>query len=566
VVYQQDPLDFSFARQARPGFVPRPSQLPEEVRRESNPYGFVGRDGPILALERALRRPPAGILISGLGGVGKTTLARGFIQWLDATDGLGEGCFWFTFADIRTAEFVFNRMGETLFGPQFIPLDLDKKVEALAAAFREHKFLIVWDNLESVRGIPGTAVAPNLSEADQRLLTRFLDRLRGAPTKVLITSRSPEDWLGNQRRFLLPLGGLEGEERWDYCTAILRDLGLRIDRNAPDLVKLMDLLAGHPLAMRVMLPRLAERPAAWLVEVLRSRLSDLDPDDDEAQARLYATLRFAQESLPADVQPLLIPLALHEGFMVAEYLEVMAQQVDARWTRARIDDLAEALVAAGLLHDHGQATFQMHPVLTGFLRSALLPTAADIARDTWTRAFVDVMGRVADDLAPRPLHEQRGGFHYNGANFHHALGEAERLGIHVGFASLIQALAAYAQNISNLEAADGLFERLASHHRTQGNQQGEAAALHHLGMIAAERRDFAAAEQWYRRSLAIKEKQGNEHIAASTYHHLGIIAAERRDFTAAEQWYRRSLATSEKQGDEHGSAITYHQLGRIAEK
>ena len=154
VLYQQDPLDFSFARQARASFVRRPSKLPAEVQQERNPYGFVGRDGAILALERAMRRPPAGILISGLGGVGKTTLARGFLQWLDATDGLGEGCFWFSFVDVRTAEYVFNRMGEALFGPQFIPADMEKKIEALAAAFREHKFVIVWDNFEVGPGDP----------------------------------------------------------------------------------------------------------------------------------------------------------------------------------------------------------------------------------------------------------------------------------------------------------------------------------------------------------------------------------------------------------------------------
>ena len=71
-----------------------------------------------------MHRKPAGLLIQGLGGVGKTTLARGFLQWLQATDGLGKGGFWFTFQDIRSAEFVFNRMGEALFGPQFITAEM----------------------------------------------------------------------------------------------------------------------------------------------------------------------------------------------------------------------------------------------------------------------------------------------------------------------------------------------------------------------------------------------------------------------------------------------------------
>ncbi|MFI5117919.1 MAG: CHAT domain-containing protein [Terriglobales bacterium] len=65
VLYQQDPLSFSFVTDAQKQFVPRASKLPEELRREKNPYGFIGRDSAILELERAMRRPPAGILIQG---------------------------------------------------------------------------------------------------------------------------------------------------------------------------------------------------------------------------------------------------------------------------------------------------------------------------------------------------------------------------------------------------------------------------------------------------------------------------------------------------------------------
>jgi len=566
VLYQQEPLDFSFAKVATQAKEPAPSKLPAEVLNNRDPYGFVGRDGPLLELERAMRRPPPAILIQGLGGVGKTTLARGFLQWLDATNGLGEGSFWFGFQEIRSAEYVFNRIGEALFGGTFATAGVEDKINGLAQAFQEHRFVIVWDNFEVVQGIPGTHVTANLSAEDQNLLARFLDKLRGGATKVIITSRSPEDWLGHERRFLLPLGGLEGEERWEYCTAILRDLGKTINRDDKDLVELMKLLGGHPLAMRAILPRLENLTARDVANALRSNLAALGVGVDDAQAKMTATLAFVEQSLPGELRPLLVLLAMHEGFVDADYLEDMAKAVDAIWSRERIDRLLQILVTAGLLRDRGQAVHELHPALTGFLRSNCLDASPAEIRDAWARAFVDVVGTLADQLAPKQLHEQRAGFHLLGASFYFALNEAERLGMDQHLGALIQSLAAYAQNIRDYRSASDLFRRLGQHHQTLENFEGEAAAYHQLGRIAQEQRDFSAAEQWYRKSLDIKEKQGNEHGAAITYHQLGMIAEEQRDFSAAEQWYRKSLATWEKQGNEHNAAITYHQLGSIAQE
>jgi hypothetical protein len=213
VLYQQSQLDLSFAANATASV--SESQLPEQFRKENNPYGFIGRDGAVLSLERAMHRAPAGILIQGLGGIGKTTLARGFVRWLEDTNGLGEGAFWLDFREIRSAEYVLNRIGEPIFGTNFGSAGIEAKLEALVKALREHRFVIVWDNFESASGIAGTSITANLPDKDRALLAQFLDGLRGGATKVLITSRSEEDWLGPQRRWKLPLGGLDGEERWE---------------------------------------------------------------------------------------------------------------------------------------------------------------------------------------------------------------------------------------------------------------------------------------------------------------------------------------------------------------
>jgi hypothetical protein len=81
----------------------------------------------------------------------------------------------------------------------------------LARLLKEHPFIIVWDNFEVVQGIPGTEVLPLLPEKDHSLLLAFLKRLRGGKSKVIVTSRSEEEWLGVER-LKISLGGLEHEE------------------------------------------------------------------------------------------------------------------------------------------------------------------------------------------------------------------------------------------------------------------------------------------------------------------------------------------------------------------
>ena len=153
------------------------------------------------------------------------------------------------------------------------------------------------------------------------------------------------------------------------------------------------------------------------------------------------------------------------------------------------------------------------------------------------------MGRVANPLALRELHEQRVPFLVQGANFHFALGLAERLPMDQSFAALTQSLASYALNSRDFVEASRLFAVLAKHCAARGNARGEAIAYHQLGRIAEEQREFATAREWYLKSLDIEEKQGNLHGAAGTYHQLGILAGLQGSFEDCCRWLARSIAS-----------------------
>ncbi len=567
VAYQQEPFDFDFLGEHGTAKAEdeKRIQLPEEAR-EQGPYGFIGRDGLLLDLERAMRRRPGGILIHGLGGVGKTTLAQGFVKWLHDTEGLGMGCIWIRFSeDIRTADHMLNRMGAML-GDRFLMLNAEAKVDLLVRVFREHPFVIVWDNFELAAGIEGTGIKASLAEGQFSLLRRFVEGIKGSRTKVIITSRSNESWLGRENRVKVDVGGLDGEERWEFLDRVITDLGLSVDRADKALSDLVDRLGGHPLAMQVVLPMIEDRTPGALLKLYDSSLAGLGAVNDRGAERFFATLRMAEEMLAADLRPLLVPLACHERFVDIDYLESITKAAEQPWDRGRIESFCRALSGMGLLRLRFAewGVYEMHPALGTYLRAR--QAAAPKGADDWQRAFVTVMAHLAGEYAAKEAHEQRTVFFLNGANFSRALEMAARSEMHEEEFHLLQALAAYAQNTHNYDPAHILFERLSETPFATKNDEARAGAFHQLGSIAEERRDLDAAEKWYRKSLEIKEKQGNEHGAAITYHQLGSIAEERRDLDAAEKWYRKSLEIKEKQGNEHGAASTYHQLGRIAQE
>jgi tetratricopeptide (TPR) repeat protein len=604
VLYQQAPLAFEFAAQsARVEAVP--SRLPEAARQGFDGAGFVGRDGEILQLERALHDPHhSAILIQGMGGQGKTALAKAFLRWLEQTGGLGDGVFWFSFESCRNVEAFFNRLGEQLFGPDFTRHKWEERLRQVTEECRKKRLRIVWDNFESVLGVPGTEVTGLLSDEDAAILRRFLFDLRQGRSKVLITSRSPETWLDPQSGptsvlRLRSLGGLDGEERWELASAILQTHGLTRQAESPALHDLIESLRGHPLSMRVVLPRLRERAASDLLVALRNNVADLrSANAEDAELRLFALLKLATEDLPAAWRPLL--LGLHEGFVDGDHLAAMATQVDAGCTRQTVDDFLAALARGGLLRDHGRQVFEMHPALAGYLRTT--PGSKDGQRLAWGRAFIGAMSSVAVRFSPLEAHQQRAVAYLHQANFQAARRAAREAGLHADYSALTEALASFAQRRRDFRTAGELYRALAEHHQERWELGQSATAYHHLGMIAREERDletargwyvralavgklsgnedaatydelgridleqrnFAASREWYLKSLDVTQKQGKEQHAARTLHQLGLVAEQELDFAAAREWYLKSLAIKEKHGNEHDAAITYHQLGMLA--
>jgi tetratricopeptide (TPR) repeat protein len=303
------------------------------------------------------------------------------------------------------------------------------------------------------------------------------------------------------------------------------------------LIELIELSDGHPLLLRTLLSQLRDHSPSQLLE----RLQHAGTGNDAMQEKLFTTLDGLVQALADDLQPLLIPLALHRRFVDADYLERMAQAVAPARDRAAIDRLCEALESAGLLQNHGQSIYAIQPQLSEFLHgysvAAREPDHADAETETaWQRAFADVLSGLADQFAPRPLAEQYPPFYWHGGNFHQALQIAASLNMDVDFAAITQALASYAQNRCDFDTARRYFEQYADHSQRTGNPEHEASAYHQLGLIAQEQDDFVHAWRWYQKSLLLDETRGDVRGAALTCGQLGIIEGLQGHYVNAGRW------------------------------
>jgi len=538
------------------GGIEETNALPQEA--EMDHYGLIGRDRAIQKLERLMRKRPTGILIHGMAGEGKTTLAKGFLQWLQDTNGLGNRAFWFSFEGLRGAEFIFNALSEALGLPLEAPLE--QRLPYITRILKQHRFVLVWDNFESASGIAGTEMEAQMPNEDRARLKQFLHDLYGGVSKVLITSRSTEKWLseGVLPPLVLPLqlDGLEGEELWEYCNKIADDLDLKLRRD-DDYRALMDELGGNPLAVRAILLRLPGRSAKAMLTDVRRSFAGLTGEKDESARRIQSALAVFEKGLDPAFAPVLRLAGLHEIHIDADYLKAMLRQT-APGAVASLPACFAMLESAGLCRHLEDNIYKTHPALRLWLER-LHPAAEDEQR-----VFVDCWGTLAIENIPKELHEQRWFFSLYRANLRHALEIAQALEMQTGMAALIEVFASFALSSHNFDEAKKWYQALAELKHSIGDKKRVAVAYHQLGMISHEQRAFDSAEIWYKQSLAIELKYGNELGTAQTYHQLGMVAEDRRDFDEAESWYKQALEIFLKLREKRFAAKTYHQLGIVA--
>jgi hypothetical protein len=338
---------------------------------------FVGRDGLFHTLEGAARTGRV-VVLHGPGGSGKTELAKAFARWWRDTGGVAqpEMVVWQSF-EPGVASFgldgVLATIGLSVLGTNFARHSPDRRRELVHKLLREQRLLLVWDNFESVASMPDpTAATPPLDDTGRSELKDFLHQVAAVGRSViLVTSRTPEDWLGELPR--ITVGGLAPEEAIEYADQLLRLIpaaeARRADRAFADLLRW---LAGYPLSMRLTLPHLATIDPAALLAGLRGAGPVADDTGAGRTGSLSASIAYSFAHLdPAD-RGLLVAVGLCHGVASDGMLSALSR-VDVaparfrdvsieRWT-AVLDRTAHV----GLLTRLADGLYGIHPALPVYL-------------------------------------------------------------------------------------------------------------------------------------------------------------------------------------------------------
>ncbi|MEE1832669.1 tetratricopeptide repeat protein [Streptomyces sp. SP17KL33] len=568
--------------------LPIPHQLPPRVA------GFRDRADALSTLNAKLERhrladEPAVVIVSGMGGVGKTSLA---VHWVHTiAEQFPDGQLYvnlrgFSEGTIATASQVLDQFLRALNVPaDKIPEDEDSRAALFRSITHGQSLLLLLDNALDAR-----QVRPLIPSANTSL--------------TVITSRNRLGGLA------VELGAPRvGLGPFDGHVAIQMLIGDREGLPETDLLLAENIArkCGYlPLTLRIILERLTTRGvgsfgdrAAEIIEELkdaRAALGTFSPLDDDSSTELRVVLSWSYADLPHDLARTFRLLGLHPGadFSAAdaaalagdEHAETVRRMhrlvqlnllEPSGWSRFRFHDLLRAFAAERAQEEEPDAAIESarRRLLMRYLshidaadralapgrRHVLSTVEADerftsyeealawcdaerlnsmaMARAAAANGEDDLCWRIAmalvTPLALRSYHADRREVCEIG------LEAARRVGDSWGEAWSLMSLGGALHELDLNDEAAEKDREAAALWRALGDAEGEGKCLNNLADVLIAQGRLAEAAQVLEDALRIRRSLGKQREIAISLFLLGDLHVAQGDLDAAEQNYRESL-------------------------
>ncbi len=576
---------------------------------------FFGRTDELGKVLRALGPNDRswGIVLDGIGGIGKTTLAvEAAYQALDTRlfenvtfvsakiNRLDSGEIKTLQPVAQTLDGFINETARALGRSDIGKLDSAAKPRALIDALRSTRTLLIFDNLET------------LSKEEQEALT---DVLRDLPNgcKAMLTSRRR----GGEGAVWLRLDRLDDAAACDLINEACRkdgNLAAKFARAGNSTQALIDEAGGSPLALTNILGILRKRHSLSVsaaVDILRRKAEDSE--------LLQFVFQEARKDLTANDEAALCALAL---FVPSADFE--AWQAVAALTRPALEQVIDRLNMLSLLNlAEGAERYALHPLTRGFVERSMLNEEA-VRQDTSHRfvgywlSYAERYGGNRNDsyktypkltaewdnlwaciqlawsmttsinILPKLPDQTVVILDYIAAeqvirlaralrqflSFEGLWDERLALGCYGYAVGLVMQNApdagwgAYAVAwvyLNRSETVDAqLWAERAMHVWSNSNKREQAIGERMLGRVATQRRDFAEAEQRYHAALAVYRDFARHDDQAIVLKDLGELAQKQANYAEAEQYYREALTLAQKIDYVDGQATYLGNLAALA--
>ena len=327
----------------RTGHPTVPPTVPRTVPRSL--ADLVGRDEELAAIlcERDPAARPAVVSITGLGGMGKSTLAIEAAHRL--RDAFPDGSLYLAL-DSQTGRGGPSSVLELFLGllgvrSESIPESLDARAALFRSVLDERRVLIVLDDVPDGFDIGDLLPARPSSMA---ILTSRRPITGAAPTQqVRLTSLNAADAVAL-------LGSLLGTDR--------------AEAESEDFAVLAQTCAGMPLLLKVIAQRLVRRPDIPLGRAARALAQEIagESDIDDGDRTVQAGLGLAEAPLPESTRVILREVAALPFSGVSRWVFAALAGSEAGGDRA-LDQLVDSSFVDPVLHQGHSPQYQLHDLV-----------------------------------------------------------------------------------------------------------------------------------------------------------------------------------------------------------
>lgn len=510
---------------------------------------LIGRDLELARL-REMFTDARLVTITGIGGTGKTRLAREFGRV--AVPDFPGGVWMLELAKFDDVDDALRELAE-MFGLGFgaAPSSIQPILEALR---NKPRTLLVFDNLE------------HIIEEIADPLARILDRTKDVC--ILTTSREPLRIGGEQRFKLTPLGHEAAVKLFARrASEVIPSFALD-EATRPAIEELVDRLDRLPLAIELAASRISVLPPAQLMDRITSRMRALrarDRDRPERHETLMATIEWSWELLDDAQRRGLAHCSVFRGGFTLEALDAVLEH------GGFVEDLVEDLVERSLLEfedgDSGRRFF-----LFEMVRSAAEAKLEELqSAEAAFRRHAEYYARLIEQTPPQRLYARQSELPNLLAALRRVQEPALRAAVAIAAARLLRlsgSVPLVEEPLSELvgQIADPaivarllLFRAIASaeRHRLEESLQdadhafrlatkaedadtaADARTVRGLTLVAAGRaaEGVAALQQ----ALELAQNLGSARLETVALGHLAAVASGRGELREADRLFERAL-------------------------